>query len=393
MSKRPNYVKVNGVWVNANEPPKTKSNGFQLHNGVKFHGFVCFCLVLILGFCLNLNNAQDIMAHNNSTNITMAGPTEEIATEIIAPEQIENELETEMVTEEVNMETIIEESETENIVESETATELIENEPALIVEHKQSYEVEELEHVSKWTTSSLNLRTGPGTKYDAVAAVAFNTELTITGTAKGWYRVEYKDKEYWVFGEYLSSEKYVAPVVEQKDEVKSEYVEHVGPYDNIVIGDDGTSSVVTAANVYWNKNVPENLKKWFVDNGWKIKVSAQSLKTRFCYDVSIAGITVGDEKTIYLDNRKSVIAKSMLHEIGHAVDINLAPNLSYSWDFEELYNKECNNFVDCTGDSDYAKSNPQEYFASVFVNIILNKNKVISQCPETVDYILSNLPY
>lgn len=271
--------------------------------------------------------------------------------------------------EEVIIETVIEEHSTE-----EQSTE---------VTTEPTYEIEYIDYYNVFTTQSLNLRSGPSTDYDILASVGINTELKVIGTCDSWRLVDYKDNEYFCSGKYLSTER--------TEVIKTES----SPYDNYIIGEDGVQSdIIKYANDYWNKNVPNNIKEFVVNNAWKIIVSAQPLKDRFGYSYSIAGLTSDTEHAVYLDSRKSAINTSMVHEIGHVIDYSLDyyPICSLRDEFVEIYNEECNNFVDITGSPDYARSSSHEYFASVFSNIVLSPASCRNQCPKTVAYIEQYIP-
>lgn len=246
-----------------------------------------------------------------------------------------------------------------------------------------THEIEYIDSYTMFTTQSLNLRSGPSTDYDILTSVGINTELKVIGTCDSWRLVDYKDNEYFCSGKYLSTER--------TEVVKTE----PSPYDNYIIGEDGVQSdIIKYANDYWNKNVPNNIKEFVVNNAWKIIVSAQPLKDRFGYSYSIAGLTSDTEHAVYLDSRKSAINTSMVHEIGHVIDYSLDyyPICSLRDEFVEIYNEECNNFVDVTGSPDYARSSSLEYFASVFSNIVLSPASCRNQCPKTVAYIEQYIP-
>lgn len=245
------------------------------------------------------------------------------------------------------------------------------------------YTVDYVDAYKMFTNSGLNLRSGPGTEYEVVTSVSINTELEVRGTSGSWSLIAYKDTEYFCSSKHLSSEKTEKVVVE------------AGPYDNYIVGEDGiTTEMISYANDYWNKNVPNNIKEFLISNGWRIVISMQSLRERFGYNFSVAGLADGAANIIYIDNRRSAVGSALLHEIGHAIDFTIGYPFSgsYSGEFDNIYNTEKDNFVDVTGSPDYARSNPHEYFASVFANIILSPTICRQQCPETVAYIEGYIP-
>ena len=74
----------------------------------------------------------------------------------------------------------------------------------------------------------VNVRSGPGTDYEKLGALAVNTEVTVTGKDKesGWYQIEYEETVGFVSDAYLGEEKVevtIAPnsTVEQTSEPAS----------------------------------------------------------------------------------------------------------------------------------------------------------------------------
>lgn len=57
-----------------------------------------------------------------------------------------------------------------------------------------------------YVTDGVNLRTGPGTNYDIVAAVPAGTALTRTGTTGGWTEVSYSGQTVYVYNDYISTD-------------------------------------------------------------------------------------------------------------------------------------------------------------------------------------------
>ena len=58
-----------------------------------------------------------------------------------------------------------------------------------------------------YSKTSLNIRKGPGTSYEAIGTYNLNSEVKVTGTCGTWSRVEYKEQEAYVSGKYLSDKK------------------------------------------------------------------------------------------------------------------------------------------------------------------------------------------
>ena len=217
-----------------------------------------------------------------------------------------------------------------------------------------------------YATTDLNLRSGPGTEYSKKTTVGMNTKLVVVGEVVDsvWVVVKYGDDEYFCSSKYLAKDKII---VDTNKKSKTDSKSDNKSYGNFIKGEKGASSdVVYAANKYWTNNVPKWLRNKFKNNGWKIIVSGKPLNKRYGYSSSIAGMTDTGAKTIYLDNRKSVIERALIHELGHFVDcINGWP--SQSSEFQKIYKSEKSKFTDPRDVGDgHAKSNGYEYFAEVF---------------------------
>ena len=238
-----------------------------------------------------------------------------------------------------------------------------------------TYQVQDVDDKVQYSSTSLNLRSGPGTEFEKVTSVELNDELIVTGEVdNGWVRVLYNDAEYFCSSKYL---------MDEKKEIKS-----ASPYDNFVTGEPGSSQdVINSANAYWNSTVPNWLKQKFVEDGWHITISATPLMNRFGYSMSVAGLTNWDTNVIYIDNRISPIKRAILHELGHYID-ECYGFPSQTSEFAEIYNAEKYNFVDCTAVGDgHEQSSTVEYFASVFHNAIINGTNCQAQAPRSYEYV------
>ncbi len=239
------------------------------------------------------------------------------------------------------------------------------------------YTVNEVEPKTKYSSTSLNLRNGPGTNFDKIRAISLNDEVTVIGEVEnGWVKVKFKDDEYFCSGKYL---------MDKKKEVQTQ---PASPYDNKIYGEPGSSAdIVNKANAYWNKNVPNWLKQKFIDSGWKIAISGTSLAARYGYGMSIAGITDYGARMVFIDNREKPIKNAMIHELGHFIDFSY--NFpSQSGEFTQIFNEEKYSFVDCTSVGDgHETSNVMEYFAAVFQNAIINGVNCKAQAPRSYEFV------
>ena len=56
------------------------------------------------------------------------------------------------------------------------------------------------------TASSLNIRSGPGTKYDIIGAVKKGKTVTVVGTNGDWYKIEYNGKDGYINKKYTKDQ-------------------------------------------------------------------------------------------------------------------------------------------------------------------------------------------
>ncbi len=70
---------------------------------------------------------------------------------------------------------------------------------------EEDYTVTATDAATVYVISDVNLRSGPGTSYDAVAVATAGTELTRTGTTGLWSQVEYNGQTVYAYSSYLST--------------------------------------------------------------------------------------------------------------------------------------------------------------------------------------------
>lgn len=230
-----------------------------------------------------------------------------------------------------------------------------------------NYKVTPIESCAKYTNASINLYNGPGNQFEIVTTVPMSTKVNVIGEVdNGWMKIQLAGVDYFCCREELSDV----------------------PYNDIVVCEAGASQAIkNKANAYWNENVPDWLKRQFVDNGWKIVISGTKLSNRFGFNMSVAGITHYDRKIVYLDNRESVIKRAMIHEIGHAIDyIHGLP--SQSDEFKVIFNAEKYHFTDVASIGDgHEISSSVEYFAQVFNNIVLYGKDSLGNISKTYEFM------
>ena len=246
------------------------------------------------------------------------------------------------------------------------------------------YNIVPVDSEKRYSTTDLNLRTGPGTDFDIIVTVPYNTELTLMGTLQDsvWVKVLYNEKECFCSSTFLSTEKVI---VNNDITITKEDMEK---YGTTVKGEAGAkSSVILAANKYWANHVPNWLENKFNNSGWKIIVSATPLNRRFGYSGSIAGITSYNNQTIYLDNREAIMDRTIVHELGHFIDWQNG-FVSCSEEFEAIFAEERLAYKDVisAGDGHHISSST-EYFASVFRDIIVLGKDSLGNIPKSYEFV------
>jgi hypothetical protein len=137
--------------------------------------------------------------------------------------------------------------------------------------------------------------------------------------------------------------------------------------------------------------VPQNELQFLYDNGWEFDLTGEDFGGFYGYSENICGLTVYREKTIYIRDDEWSIQRSAIHELGHALDYE------FDWasetpEFYKIYDKEKYNFEDCVSIGDgHEIADVNEYWASVYQNMVLNYDDTYADIPETVEYIESYL--
>lgn len=173
--------------------------------------FACFIVTLIM--ILVLASCGQAEATSTSTEDELTSVSIEIEGETNPDTEDADSAEDDEATVEDDEDiSAAEESETE--AEETTETNAADNESdtdseSTVTETSASFTVEEAdETVYVYNTSSLNVRTGPGTEYKAIGSLSYGESVHQTGTCNnGWYRIEYNDETAYASGKYLSTEK------------------------------------------------------------------------------------------------------------------------------------------------------------------------------------------
>lgn len=197
----------------------------------------------------------------------------------------------------------------------------------------------------------------------------FNSANWRTVVPKPPYRIDSAFQEW----------KNIEPTVEEpeEEEVEEEEVEYYYSIGNIFDKEMA--------------KVPYKQLQFIYDNGWEFDITGEDFGGYYGYTVSICGLTIYGEKTIYIRDDEWSIHRCAIHELGHALDYE------FDWasetdEFEQIFEKEKYNFSDCVSIGDgHEISDVNEYWASVYQNMILNYDDTYEDIPETVEYIERHL--
>lgn len=145
---------------------------------------------------------------------------------------------------------------------------------------EDDYEVTDADDTVYVTGSSVYLRSGPGTDYDAIGSVTAGTELKRTGTTDGWSRVSYNGHTCFISSALVSTEKpaptatpdpssYTVTTADDKIRVKSAANLRSGPgtgYEIVGSAEVGTELKRTGTSDGWSR-VVVNGQEVFINDG------------------------------------------------------------------------------------------------------------------------------
>ena len=131
--------------------------------------------------------------------------------------------------------------------------------------------------------------------------------------------------------------------------------------------------------------VPDYILDHLYDEGWSIDIADFDISERYGYEMHVVGLTIYGEHQIWITD--GYIRRTTIHELGHAIDFE-CDWASDTYEFYDLYVSEHRNFVDITSVGDgHEYSNAEEYFASVYQNMVLDYYGTYAEVPGTCAYI------
>ena len=131
--------------------------------------------------------------------------------------------------------------------------------------------------------------------------------------------------------------------------------------------------------------VPDYILDHLYDEGWSIDIADFDISEKYGYEMHVVGLTIYGEHQIWITD--GYIRRTTIHELGHAIDFE-CDWASDTYEFYDLYVSEHRNFVDITSVGDgHEYSNAEEYFASVYQNMVLDYYGTYAEVPGTCAYI------
>ena len=136
---------------------------------------------------------------------------------------------------------------------------------------------------------------------------------------------------------------------------------------------------------YYNM-VPANVRNAFVNDGWHVMVTTDSIYVEGITDTVVA-VTMFQEKMIYMS---TLDAESIIHEMGHYVD-GRNDFVSTTLD-SRTYASDLNGFMQLDGATHvHNYSTTPEYFAECFYLYVTQPDNLKSYCPGTYDFIVESV--
>lgn len=289
---------------------------------------------------------------------------------------IENESESDVVD---NNNSNVEDKKEENNEELEYADQVIEENQQIPVELSVTPIDKEM-----YSSTSLNIRKGPGTEYEKITHYNTNDKVVVTGTCdNGWVRVLFDEEEGYVNKKYLS---------EEKVEIKQYSIPEGMVFDGNV-----SQACKNKAIELYNK-VPQNVKNAIISSGYQVIVSDNPSRTDGHAGVFYpSGYTPwpGPSICIYAGSVNKVNI-AVIHEIGHFVDEYMGirngcgytqfgcQGVTASAEWHEIYSAE----VGLSGFPGYATDCCEDYFAETVWKAIVNPSWCQSTIPRSYEFAM-----
>ena len=264
------------------------------------------------------------------------------------------------------------------------------------VEIEVIFNVNDVEDYKMYSSTSLNLRKGPGTEFEVLGSISLNDEVLVIAEAdNGWVKVLFNNNEYYCSKSYLMNEPKVIEVTQLVNNSTS-YNEST----SIMTFDGNISKECRDKAIALYNKIPSNIIDTMRSDGVEMIVTTDSSYTngncgRY-YPIQWYG-SEGYEVCIYA---KSVWAVdiAVIHETGHWIDDYLGRKegwgatgyygyngVSSDETWIEIYNAE----VVTSGYPSWSNRNAEEYFAESVWKALAEPGWCSKTIPRTYEYIMN----
>jgi hypothetical protein len=146
---------------------------------------------------------------------------------------------------------------------------------------------------------------------------------------------------------------------------------------------DAQEKVVEAFN-----NLPDHIEDFYMDeNGTIIIIDDKS------NNITWAGLYKPAVDEIKIKKNAYDIESVLYHEIGHMIDYKYETFkiLSYTREFEDIFEEEKSNFIVDHSDPEYFRNNIKEYFAQAYSEYLIKPRRLKKHCPKTYEFIKQHI--
>lgn len=202
----------------------------------------------------------------------------------------------------------------------------------------------------------------------------------LSNLSSGWSKIEACEKEGYVKSDCIGELNSI--FVDDNNIV----IESVDIPQCIKADEDVQNNIINYASNYWYI-IPSNIRSEFIDDGWTIYIISNQLEDILNIDYNILAYTNPDNKTIYIEDRQKAIRKSLIHEIGHYIDIR-ENYISDNDTFLNIYEKH-SKYSNIADKELYNNFSNKEYFAASFQEYILRSTELKLRNKAAYDFFLS----
>ena len=227
-----------------------------------------------------------------------------------------------------------------------------------------------------YTSRKAVMRSKPSSKGKKICNISKLKGVTLTGLSKNWCRVEYKGKTGYVANKYFSHMNYSEKINIDISNVPEEKIQQI---KSLIVWETEYSKEIEDTIISELNKLPDTIYNAYLNvanNNIKIVSSLDRNNTystgtpigRIFWQVDYGVVTKAE---IHMVNTVDAVKRSMLHEIGHYVDVAFSyagynSDLPYyASDAYRFSTTEYNGF-------DYYASSEDEYFAELFRYTISN---------------------